>query len=148
MIRRFLLALALLLPLAAEATCTWTTNAEGTSGKVVCTTVGETAFAGTDSALLGWELKDCSKGVVLTACVDSTRTLSAAATLSTYIYDPQASLWAFNSDLNIVTATISATQRCQNFPAINVLVPAGRLAIIPTAGTLSAGNFTIYFRCN
>ena len=58
-------ALALFLPLAAEATCTWTTNADDTSGKVVCTTVGETAIAGAGSALLGWQLSYCPKGVVL-----------------------------------------------------------------------------------
>lgn len=141
-------ALALLLPLAAEATCVWTTNADDTSGNVVCTTVGETAFAGTTSAAVGWGLAYCSKGVVLTACVDSTRTLSAAATLSFYLFDPQAALWAKAPDFNITTATISATERCQTFPALNVVLPAGRMAVLPTAGTLSAGNFTIYFRCN
>lgn len=147
---RFLvaLALALSLPVVAEATCTWTANADGTSGNVVCTTVGETAFAGTTSAALGWPLSFCPKGIVITACVDSTRTLSAAATLSAYVYDPQPSLWAFNTDLNITTATISATQRCQNFIGVWTVVPAGRIALIPTAGTLDAGNFTIYFRCN
>jgi hypothetical protein len=148
--KRFIVvaALAFALPVVAFPTCTWTANADGTSGNVVCTTVAETAIAGADSAALGWPLAYCPKGVAITACVDSTRTLSAAATLSVFVYDPQASLWAFNSDLNITTATISATQRCQNFLGIWTVVPAGRIALLPTAGTLSAGNFTIYFRCN
>jgi hypothetical protein len=148
-VKHFLVAVAIALsPAIALSTCTWTANADGTSGNVVCTTVGETAFAGAASASLGWPLTYCPKGFVLTACVDDTRTLSAAATLSAYLYDPQASLWAKNPDLNFTTETISATQRCQNFLAVWTVVPAGRIAFIPTAGTLSAGNFTIYFRCN
>lgn len=147
---RFLVAaaLSLLLPLSALATCTWTTSADNVTGNVVCTTVAETAIAGASSAALGWPLTGCQKGFVITACIDATRTLSAAATLSAYIYDPVSSLWAFNTDLNFTSATISATQRCQNFLATWTVVPAGRIAYLPTAGTLDAGNFTIYFRCN
>jgi hypothetical protein len=146
---RFLVALALSLsPVLASATCTWTTSADNVTGNVVCTGVAETAFAGASAATLGWPLTGCQKGFVVTACIDATKTLSAAATLSAYIYDPVAALWAFNSDLNLTTSTISATQRCQNFLATWTVVPAGRIAFLPTAGTLDAGNFTIYFRCN
>lgn len=142
------IALMLFIPSLALATCTWTTGQDMTSGNVVCTSVGETAFAGAASSALGWPLNFCAKGVVFTACVDSGKALTAAATLSAYVYDPQAALWAFNTDLNITTATISATQRCQNFVGVWTVVPAGRVALIPTAGTIDAGNFTIYFRCN
>jgi len=141
-------AVALAFSLPAVATCTWTSSADGTSGNVVCTTVAETAFAGTASEALGWPLVYCPKGIVITACVDSTRNLTAAATLSVYVFDTQPGLWAKNPDLNITTATITATERCQNFIGIWTVVPAGRIAVIPTAGTLSAGNFTTYFRCN
>jgi len=149
-VNRFLVALALSLslPTVALPTCVFTTSADNVTGNVVCTGVAETAIAGVSAATLGWPLVGCQKGFVVSACIDATRTLSAAATLSAYVYDPVSSLWAFNTDLNFTTATISATQRCQNFLATWTVVPAGRIAYLPTAGTLDAGNFTIYFRCN
>jgi len=149
-VNRFLVfvAFAVLLPTLALPTCVFTTSADNVTGNVVCTGVAETAIAGVSAATLGWPLTGCQKGFVVSACIDATKTLSAAATLSAYVYDPVSALWAFNTDLNFTTATISATQRCQNFLATWTVVPAGRIAYLPTAGTLDAGNFTIYFRCN
>lgn len=148
--RKLLAVLMITLPMAAAATCTWTTDAGNRSGNVVCTTVTETAFAGTASSALGWPLYACPKGMTLFACVDSGKTLSAAATLSVFVYHPKAALWGKYPDQNITTETITsaASARCQAFDGKWTVVGEGRIAVIPTAGTLDAGNFTIYWSCN
>ena len=149
MIRRLVaVAVALLLPLAAAATCTWTTSATNTDGTVVCTTVAETALAYNAGAAVGWPMTMCGKGVTFTACNDGTNALTAAATLSLFLYDSGVGGWAKYPDQNITTEAITAAQRCQAFDGKWTVVPGTRIAILPTAGTLAGGNFTIHYRCN
>lgn len=144
--KRFLVvAAAILLPSLTLATCTWTTSADRRQGNVVCTTVSESAFTDATSSALGWQTDQCQKGITFFACADSTRTVTAAVTLSVYAWDPQAQVWGVYPDQNMTSTT---GQRCQQFDGKWTVVAGGRIAVIPTAGTLSAGSFTIYFACN
>lgn len=146
--RRLAVALLIsLLALPAAATCTWTTTSPS-EGSVVCTTVSETAFTFATSSAVGWQGNLCPKGITITACNDGSNALTAAATLSMYVYDGAIGGWAMYPDQNITTATITAAQKCQVFDGKWTVVPGTRIAFIPTAGTLAGGNFTIYYRCN
>ena len=138
----------MLVPAIADATCTWTTDPGTQSGNVVCTSTSETAIAGTAGTSVGWALNLCPKGVYITACVDSGKQVTAALTLSVYGYNPRAALWAKWPDRNYTSETISAAQRCQTWDALWTVVGEGRWAVIPTAGTIDAGNLTIYWACN
>lgn len=139
---------AVLLPTIAAASCTWTTSESNTDGKVVCTTVAETVPAFNAGATVGWPMTMCPKGVTFTACNDGTNALTAAATLSVAIYDSGIGGWAKYPDQNITTEAITAAQRCQAFDGKWTVVPGTRIAIVPTAGTLAGGSFTIWYRCN
>ena len=147
MFRAAVAFLILLVSLPAAATCTWTTTS-AFEGKVVCTTVAETPFTFASSSSLGWPANQCPKGVTVVACNDGSNALTAAATLSMYVYDATIGGWAKYPDQNITTATITAAEQCQIFDGKWTVVPAQRLAFLPTAGTLAGGNFTIYYRCN
>jgi hypothetical protein len=148
--KRFLvvLALSLSLPVVALATCTWTTDTGLTSGKVVCTSVAEAVIAGAAGTTVGWQANLCNKGMVFTACTDAGQAVTAAVTLSTFVYSPWAGLWGKLPDFNFTTETITAAQRCQTFAALQVVVPGGRIAVVPTAGTLDGGGLTIWWACN
>lgn len=146
--RKLLIALALTLPMAASATCTWTTDFDNKSGKVVCTTVAETAFTFGTSSSVGWPGNLCPKGFVVIACNDGSNAITAALTLSLYLYDTLVGGWAKYPDQDITTATITAAQKCQVFDGKWAVVPASRVALIPTAGTSAGGNTTIHYRCN
>jgi hypothetical protein len=141
------IAAALTLASPAAATCTWTTVGPYT-GKVVCTTVGETALAFAAGKTVGWDASLCRKGFVVLACNDGANALTAAATLSLYVYDGIVAGWVMYPDQNITTATITAAQQCQAFDGKWMVVDTERIALLPTAGTLAGGNFTIHFRCN
>ena len=142
-----LLASLAALPSLASASCTFTENGQF-GGKVVCTTVAETAIAFTSAATLGWSVNACTKGIVVVACNDGSNALTAAATLSMYVYDSAIGGWMKYPDQDITTATITAAQKCQVFDGKWTVVPADRIAFLPTAGTLAGGNFTIWLRCN
>ena len=147
---RYLVALvmAVALPWAASASCTWTTNLDQQSGKVVCTSVAETAIAGAAGTSVGWPANMCPKGMYFTACTDSGQAVTAAVTLSVYGYNPWATLWAKWPDRNLTTEAITSTQRCQTFDAVWTVVGGGRIAVIPTAGTIDGGSLTIWWGCN
>ena len=137
---------ALVAPFVAEATCTWTTNADGQSGNVACTTVAETAIAATDASSLGFPTNQCPKGMQFFACATTAgASVSAAVTLSVYTYNPAAALWGVYPDQNMTTAT---GQRCQQFDGKWTVVAGGRIAVLPTAGTMSSGGLTVYWNCN
>ena len=139
---------ALVAPFVAEASCVWTVNADQQSGKVVCSTVSETAIAGAAGTTVGWPANMCAKGMYFTACTDSGQAVTAAATLSVYAYNPWATLWSKWPDRNFTSETITSTQRCQTFDALWTVVAGGRIAVIPTAGTLDGGSLTIWWGCN
>jgi hypothetical protein len=145
--KKFLmLALFLLAPASlAQATCTWTTNADNVTGNVVCTTVTETPFTDATSAALGWQLNQCPRGIDIFACAAASNTVTGAVTLSVYAWDATAKLWGVYPDQTLVSTT---GQRCQHFDGKWIVVPSGRIAVLPTAGTVSGGSFTIYFACN
>ena len=148
MIRRLLLIAALAFPVAASATCTWTTNFDAKSGTAVCTSVAESAFTFATSSAVGWPSNLCPKGFTIWACNDGTNAITAALTLSMYLYDGGVGGWAMYPDQDITSATISAAARCQAFDGKWAVVPATRVALIPTAGTSAGGNTTIHYRCN
>lgn len=143
-----LIVALMFLPSVAMATCTWTTLFDNKSGNVVCTTVAETPFVFADSAALGWPSNLCPKGFTVIACNDGSNALTAAATLSLYLYDGVVGGWAKYPDQDITTATITAASKCQAFDGKWAVVPGTRVALIPTAGTIAGGNFTIHYRCN
>ena len=147
--KKVLLVVALALPVGALATCTWTVDTGGQSGKAVCTTVAESAIAGAASASgTGWPASMCPKGMYFTACTDANQALTAAATLSVFAWNPWAGLWAKWPDRNITTEAITKEQRCQTFDALWTVVAGGKIAVIPTAGTLDGGGLTIWWACN
>lgn len=146
--RKLLAVLMITLPMAAAATCTWTTSFDNKGGTAVCTTVSETALTFATSSLVGWPGNLCPKGFTIIACNDGTNAITAALTLSVYLYDGVVGGWAKYPDQNVTTATISAAERCQAFDGKWAVVPASRVAVIPTAGTSAGGNTTIHYRCN
>jgi hypothetical protein len=48
----------------------------------------------------------------------------------------------------MTSEAITATQRCQIFDGKWLVVSGGRVAVIPTAGTIDGGGLTIYWNCN
>ena len=145
--RKFLLML-MFVPSLAAATCTWTTSFDNKGGTAVCTTVAETAFTFSTSSAVGWPGNLCPKGFTIVACNDGSNAITAALTLSVYLYDGVVGGWAKYPDQNITSATISAAEKCQVFDGKWAVVPATRVAVIPTAGTSAGGNTTIHYRCN
>jgi hypothetical protein len=139
---------ALSLPMAAMATCTWTTSATGTEGNVVCTTAGETAIAGAAAATVGWPVNQCKKGMTFQVCTAAGQAVTAALTLSVYLQNSTAALWAKYPDGDMTSGTITATERCQIFDGKWLVVSGGRVAVIPTAGTVDGGSLTIFWNCN
>ena len=140
---------ALALPFAASATCTWTQNDFNyQSGSVVCTTAAETAIAGAAGTTVGWQINRCPKGMYVTVCTAAGQAVTAALTLSVYAYNPSSALWAKWPDRNLTSEAITSTQRCQTFDALWTVVSEGRFAVIPTAGTVDGGSLTVYWACN
>jgi hypothetical protein len=142
MTRLLALLVALSLPAAASATCTWT-NTNAYEAKLVCTTANESApSAATD----GFDFSQCLKGVSLFICADSGQTLSGSGTVKLYQRHPIAALWGEIPDLN-VSPTVSSV-RCQGFPGIWSVVAQGRLAVQPVSVGVSSGGFTAWLTCN
>jgi hypothetical protein len=74
--------------------------------------------------------------------------VTAALTLSVYLQNSTAALWAKYPDGNMTSEAITAAQRCQIFDGKWLVVSGGRVAVIPTAGTIDGGGLTIYWNCN
>jgi hypothetical protein len=146
--KKLLVLLAFALPLPAMATCTWSTNFDAKGGTAVCTTVAESAFVFATSSAVGWPSNLCPKGFTVIVCNDGTNAITAALTLSLYLYDGTVGGWAKYPDQDITSATIAANVKCQAFDGKWAVVPATRVALIPTAGTTAGGDTTIHYRCN
>lgn len=131
------------LPTLASATCTWTQSLTTQEGTVVCTTANESAPT---TALQGWQMNLCPKGVSLFICADSGQTLSGSGTVKVYLYNAVAQLWGETPDLALSPTVASA--RCQGFTGLWTVVPAGRIAAVPVSVGVSSGGFTAYFTCN
>jgi hypothetical protein len=134
---------ALSLPMAATATCTWTTLAD-TEFKVVCTTANETAP--TTGTTAGWEVAQCKKGFNVFIAADSGQTLSGSGTVQVHIYDANLAIWGQVIDLALLPT--AATVRGQGFAGIWAVVTGGRLAVVPVSVGVSSGGFTAHVTCN
>jgi hypothetical protein len=134
---------ALSLPMAASATCTWTTLSD-TEFKVVCTTANETAP--TTGTTAGWEVAMCRKGFNVFIAADSGQTLSGSGTVQVHIYDANLAIWGQVIDLAL--SPTAASVRGQGFAGIWAVVTGGRLAVVPVSVGVSSGGFTAHVTCN
>ena len=136
------LLLAMVLPAAASATCTWTQSPTLIEGTMVCSSANEGVPTTTAQ---GWQFSACSKGVTIFICADSTKVLTGSGTLKVAIYHPTALLWGEVPDLAM---SPTATTRCQGFAGMWTVVPGGRIAVFPVSVGVDAGGLTAYFSCN
>lgn len=86
------------------------------------------------------------KSFRVVVCADSTRTLSGAGTLDFYYYTPTGALWTVNPTLQLPIGTSAV--RCRTFPDQRVAIGRGRVTVIPTGITVSAGDLTIYIEAS
>lgn len=140
MIKLLAIVAALVLPLTASAACTWT-QLEIYAYKVVCTLTTEAAPTLITEGMPLTKLQ----GVTITAEAANGQTFTAApaGTVAIYLWNDVAAAWARCRDC--IEPTISeASQRRQIFPAYEVLVPRGRMAVAPSGVTVSGGSLTFY----
>lgn len=135
-------ALIALSPLAAWASCTWTSTGTFTA-KLVCTSANESIPSASDAGL---SLLNCKKGVAVFIEADSGQTLSGSGTLKVAVYNEQAKAWGEVPDLAISPTVASA--RYQGFAAIWVADSSGRIAVYPVSLGVSSGGLTAYLACN
>jgi hypothetical protein len=135
-------AAALLLPLVASATCTFT--GDETTSVATCTTGTETIPT---LATEGLPVLNCFRGLSVFIAADATRTLSGTGTLKVYMYDAGAAAWGEAPDL-AMSATVSGA-RYHAFPGLFFTASriSGRIAVLPSGVGVSAGGVTVYLRC-
>ena len=132
-----ILALLLLLPGMAFATCTWTSY--GSAVKGVCTTGTESNSLGaTDGIPVG-----TIKGFAVFANADTGQTLQNG-TLQAYVYNANFGLWSRVSDLDLVLST--STTLSQGWGGMSVNAYGGRIAWLPNSVTISGGSLTIWIQ--
>ena len=144
MIRKFFaVALFLLFPLAASASCTWTQSPTLIEGTMVCTSANESIPT---TAVQGWQVNTCSKGVTIFICADSGKVLTGSGTLKVAVWNGVAVLWGEVPDRAMSPTVASA--RCQGFDGIWSVVNNGRFAVYPVSVGVDSGGLTAYFSCN
>ena len=135
-----LLVVACLIPgIAFAAASTWTAtgprSSKGACGSGTCTDA-PTATEG--SPLSGVQ------GLSVTACTDSSQTLSGAGTLVAWVYDDNAALWTRNIDLDLAVTVATGTYRCQSWAGIIIAAWRGRVMWVPNGVTTSGTTITVY----
>ena len=141
---RYLLAALAALSIAAQAraACVWSDVSTPYAVKVVCDDGDEVApTLATEGLALTSSFFSGTKGLVVTACADATRTITSG-TLKAYTYDTGSALWARAPELDLTVS--EAGNRCVSWSGMTVTVPKGRIAYIPSVVVLSAGGFTAY----
>lgn len=114
--------LSVVIPLAAEAACTWTSTDRGVQG--VCDTT-PVAPSGSDGLALGGALFTPNvKAYVVHA--ETAGTMTAGGTLQAYLLNPVTSNWNRAPDLDV---TVQALAR-QTFTGLSVNVSQGRVAYV------------------
>ena len=119
---KYLLALALLLPLAAEATCTWTISSNIATG--TCTTGAETGTPPTANE--GLPLVDWRSYTGISVYAETAGTMTAS-TLAAYAKNPATGSWIRVPDLDL---TVQALAK-QGWFGLSVPSPAGRILWLP-----------------
>jgi hypothetical protein len=141
---RYLVALltALVVPSLASAACVWSTVSSPYAVKVVCGDGDEVApTLVTEGLPLASAAFAGAEGIAVTACADATKTITSG-TLKAYVWDDAVGAWA-RAPLNDIPIPLAGEQ-CLNLDPLNVIVPRGRIAYIPSVVVLSAGGITIY----
>jgi len=131
-----ILALLLLLPGMAFATCTWTSY--GGTVKGVCTTGTEvgTQLAATDGIPVS-----SARGFFIAASADSGQTLQNG-TLQAWLYNSTIAGWVRVFDLDLSLS--GSTTLLQGWAALAVVGQGGRLAYLPNSVTISSGSLTVW----
>ena len=129
---KYLLALTLLLPGLARASCTWAYSSNVAVG--TCSTGTETVLAAND----GLKLVDWRSVTGITVFAETAGTMTAS-TLACYAYNPATSSWIRVPDLDL---TVQALAK-QGWFGLSVPSPLGRVAWLPN-GTGLATTIYIY----
>lgn len=127
--------LALALPLASWASCTWT-SIDQYSAKVVCTTGTEAA-----PTLVSEGVALNMVSYSLAAEADSGQTLTSGS-WAAYLWIESAGGWARAPDLDVTVG--AAGQRRLAWPGFTVAGRRGRIAYVPASVVVSAGGNTLY----
>jgi hypothetical protein len=129
----FVIAIAaLLLPLAASASCTYTTDAGSSTTKSVCTTTTEAA----PTLVTEGRSLDGLSGLVVIATASSAWT--AGGKLNAYIWSPQAAAWVRAPDFDLTVPAATG----QAWAGFFIPVPNGRIDYKPAG--VGAVTTTIY----
>jgi hypothetical protein len=146
--KRFLMAVALTLPIFAFASTTYSrvALADGSfrprSVKAVATTGSESAPS---AATEGMDLTTVG-AVDVIVCADSGQTITAGGTIQVWFYDVDVGLWAL-SDYSL---SVPTTKRCATTlgpsagKGIPIIAKRGRIALVPSGMTVSSGGLTLY----
>ena len=146
--RRFVLAVLMVLPLGAFASTTYTavSLADGThrprSVKAVATTGSEAAPS---AATEGMDLTTVG-AVDIVVCADSGQTITSGGTLQVWFYDVDTGLWAL-SDYNWAVPTgkrCATTLGPSSGKGVPIIARRGRIAVVPSGVTVSSGSVTIW----
>jgi hypothetical protein len=125
-------ALAIFLPLAASASCTYTTDTGSSTTKSVCTTTSEAA----PTLVSEGRALDGLAGMFIIATASSAWT--AGGTLNAYIWSPQAGVWVRAPDYDLTVPGSTG----QAWGAFYIPVPQGRIDYKPAG--VGAVTTTIY----
>lgn len=124
--------LAVLLPLASWASCTYATAGGSSTTVATCTTTTEAA------PTLVTEGISLAGLAGLTVVVKSTGTMTAGGTFQAYLWELNSASWVRAPDLDLTAQALAG----QAWPGFLITVPQGRLDYKPT-GT-GANTTTIY----
>ena len=137
MMTRLLLCLALLLPAAARAACTFTEGA-AKSSVATCTTGTEAAApSGAEDGLglEGWFFGKPTTGIAVFA--ETAGTMTAGGTLQAWLLNPATSVWQRAPDLDLTTQALAN----QGWIGLKIVASRGRVAFKPSGTGLAT---TIY----
>ena len=133
--RLIVAALAILAaPMAASATCTWSTMPRG-QAQVSCDASTESAPT---LATQGLKLSDAPPAIVVVVSADSGSTISSGGTplLKAYLYVDALDRWVRAPDLDLTIT--AAGERSQTWPAIYAPNKNGRIAYVPSGVVTAA----------
>lgn len=102
---------------------------------------GSAPSANTDGATLAQ-----MRAIAIRLCAASGQTLSGAGTLEVYFMDEVDELWSIVPELELTVDASAASKRCTMVLSDREMpLGTGRVAVVPSAVTLSGGDLTITY---
>lgn len=102
---------------------------------------GSAPSANTDGATLAQ-----MRAIAIRLCADSGETLSGAGALEVYSMDEVDEIWSIVPELELTVDASAASKRCTIVLSDREMpLGTGRVAVVPSAVTLSGGNITLTY---